>query len=255
MTHPETGTVARIDQDEQVRLALRKREKEKAREVAKICDDIASANVHGVGTFELVNSSSITELPTEISHLTKVRRLNCSNNFRLTHLPESFGDLYERLEILNLSYNKLKEFPLCLCRLKYLTRLDINNNEIRSLPTKVDQLKSLETWYMDSNFLMALPYTICHLKHLKQLFIENNPLLVEEAQGEQPTPPVDANIKYCSVTGEELGEKTYSFVNFADFAGNKRMPIHYVCASEQARDLVIEEKDAEQVDYWTLKYN
>eukprot|EP01006_Ploeotia_vitrea_P003538 TRINITY_DN112794_c0_g1_i1.p1 TRINITY_DN112794_c0_g1~~TRINITY_DN112794_c0_g1_i1.p1 ORF type:complete len:233 (+),score=36.57 TRINITY_DN112794_c0_g1_i1:85-783(+) len=227
---------------------------EKEKETERIKDEIASCNARGNPTMDIVGYSCIDELPKEISHLTKVRRINCHNNFRLSKLPDSFGDLYERLEQLNLSYNNLSEFPLCLCRLKYLTRLDLNNNNIQSLPTKVDQLKSLETLYLDSNYIMALPYTIVHLKNLKYLYLENNPLTRED-DTDPMDPPVDPTITYCAVTGEELGDTTYSFVNFTDYAGNKRMPIHYVCGSEQARDMVIEEKDHEVVDYWTLKYD
>ena len=66
--------------------------------------------------------------------------------------------------------------------------------------------------------------------------------------------PYDPSITACGVTGEPLGETVYHFVNFVDFAGNRRMPVHFVCASEKARDLAIEEKDAERVDFWKLKY-
>jgi len=239
--------------DDQLVLARRKRERDISKEMDRIREEIKYTALHGSALFEANKYTFIEELPEEVGALGKVKKVVCTNNFRLCRLPESIGDLYERLEHLNLSYNNLQEFPLALCRLKYLQRLDMNNNKIKCLPTKVDQLKNLEIWCMDSNFLMAMPHNIATLKKCKHFYIENNPLIKEE-DGDQFEPPKDPTIETCSITGEKLGETIYHFVNFVDFAGNKRMPIHFVCASETARDLAVEEKDREVEDFWTLKY-
>jgi len=76
-----------------------------------------------------VSGNQLTDL-TEISKITTLRVLYCSNN-KITELPESLSQL-ENLEKILCSNNKITELSESLCKL--LIELNCSNNQITAFP-------------------------------------------------------------------------------------------------------------------------
>jgi len=83
------------------------------------------------------------KLPPEIGRLNKVEVCDLSQN-DLDHdgLPEEFFDLY-RMRVLDLSYNRFKRLPACICSFLDLTLLDIRGNELQDPRAQANSLKQL----------------------------------------------------------------------------------------------------------------
>lgn len=79
----------------------------------------------------------------------------------------------QKLESLNLSYNKLNALPASLCKLSYLRRLYVNNNELDfdGIPSGIGKLGALEIFSASNNHLEMIPEGLC------RLFIDRNQLL------------------------------------------------------------------------------
>ncbi|XP_017079332.1 leucine-rich repeat-containing protein 40 isoform X2 [Drosophila eugracilis] len=81
-----------------------------------------------------------------------------------------------RLQVLTLDYNKLNEFPLCVCRLVRLKFLNISCNSICYLPPEFGYLTQLETFWCNNTGLLELPSEIRNCEHLETLGVRGNPL-------------------------------------------------------------------------------
>lgn len=86
---------------------------------------------------------------------------------------------------LNLSKNKLEEFPKAIFAFQNLKTLDLSKNKISLLPAEIGQLGSLEKLDLSRNELSLLPPQIGELKRLTELNLEKNTLqyLPEEIGG------------------------------------------------------------------------
>jgi Leucine-rich repeat (LRR) protein len=83
-----------------------------------------------------------------------------------------------KIEELDLSEKKLKEFPNTLTKITTLKKLVLNNNPIRSIPADIKDLVNLEELHLDNCGLESLPVDIGLLQHLRVLHVGKNDGLV-----------------------------------------------------------------------------
>ncbi|XP_070140534.1 leucine-rich repeat-containing protein 57 isoform X2 [Drosophila kikkawai] len=81
-----------------------------------------------------------------------------------------------RLQVLTLDYNKLEEFPDCICRLVSLKFLNVSCNNIVRLPPELGYLTLLETFWCNNTGLRELPLEIRNCERLETLGVRGNPL-------------------------------------------------------------------------------
>lgn len=72
-------------------------------------------------------------------------------------------ELWQKLETLNLSHNKLKALPASLCKILTLRRLYLNDNELdfEGIPSGIGKLCNLETFSAANNRLEMIPEGLC----------------------------------------------------------------------------------------------
>lgn len=72
-------------------------------------------------------------------------------------------ELWQHLETLNLSHNKLTSLPASLCKLNALRRLYLNDNQLdfEGIPSGIGKLSNLETFSASNNRLEMIPEGLC----------------------------------------------------------------------------------------------
>lgn len=72
-------------------------------------------------------------------------------------------EMWQKLETLNLSYNKLKSLPSSLCKVSTLRRLYVNANELdfEGIPSGIGKLSRLEIFSAAHNQLEMIPEGLC----------------------------------------------------------------------------------------------
>ena len=101
------------------------------------------------------------------------------NDNQLSTLPANLKNL-TNLTTLNLSHNKLTQFPEVVVTLINLTHLFVNDNQLSTLPANLKNLKKLEELELRNNKMKNLSKNIVDLNHLKKLSVAGNPLVSEE---------------------------------------------------------------------------
>lgn len=92
----------------------------------------------------------------------------------LEALPENFFTIFENLNELNISENKLKELPGGFSSLKALEILDISSNELKALPKDFSSvIDTLEILNISSNPFSNIPDEIFSLINLRILKANN----------------------------------------------------------------------------------
>jgi internalin A len=151
------------------------------------------------GRWTLLNLSKqdLSEIPTSIGSLVKLRTLDLSDN-RLTSIPDTIGSLVNlkqlnlrgntlskvpltignlsRLESLDLSENKITVLPEELSRLERLHELQLSKNAIRHFPDSFGKLTGLQTLIASKNEIELIPMSIATLPNLLTLIISDNKL-------------------------------------------------------------------------------
>lgn len=92
-----------------------------------------------------------------------------------THLSEALNQP-EKVYILNLRKQKLKEIPPEIFLLKNLRTLNLSKNKITSVPKEIGQLTNLVEFDLSSNTIELLPMEMGELKMLKKLILGKNEL-------------------------------------------------------------------------------
>lgn len=103
----------------------------------------------------------ITKLPSTISHLKFLKKLELENN-QLTTLPTEIKYL-KKLTNLQLHDNMLIALPIFIGEANNLTFLDLHNNLLSSLPESIGLLTQLDYFNVGKNKLISLPDTLCGL--------------------------------------------------------------------------------------------
>ncbi|WP_430462213.1 COR domain-containing protein [Thalassolituus sp. LLYu03] len=118
--------------------------------------------------------SRISNIPQKIKNLTNLRVVNFSSN-SITHIPESFSELL-KIEHLSLSNNSLSEFPAFILKSENsnIQLLDLKYNKIKDIPEEIEKLKHLEILILSGNQIKELPLSLSNLKELLILCLDNN---------------------------------------------------------------------------------
>ncbi len=91
----------------------------------------------------------------------------------LERLDDRIGQLAS-LEVLDLSYNQLRELPESLGQLPRLRRLLLNDNQLRALPASLTRLEQLEVLQVRENPLEHLPdFPTLHVYEPYQAFCQS----------------------------------------------------------------------------------
>ncbi len=75
---------------------------------------------------------------------------------------------------LNLSFNRIEEFPTGLTSCGNLKYLDLNGNRLKTIPPKINLFTDLRSFSIGDNLLINLPKEIGQMKKLEVLVIRNN---------------------------------------------------------------------------------
>lgn len=78
------------------------------------------------------------------------------------------------LKKLNLSWNKLSEFPSEIIELYNLENLSLDNNLIKKIPPKINNLVKLIYLDLSNNAITKIPVKIWKLENLNYLYLSNN---------------------------------------------------------------------------------
>lgn len=121
-------------------------------------------------------TNRISSIPESIGRLSNLRMLNLRGN----QLTEVTWDGNANLEHLDLSWNRLAEFPAFLNGTPKLKYLDLSVNLITEVPVWISELKSLEELRVDGDFFLdpkykisALPDQLTQLSRLRLLSLED----------------------------------------------------------------------------------
>lgn len=88
-------------------------------------------------------------------------------------------EFWQKLDILNLSRNKLTSLPASLCKISTLRRLYINDNQLdfEGIPSGIGKLGRLEIFSAANNQLEMIPEGLCRCGSLKKLNLSCNRLI------------------------------------------------------------------------------
>lgn len=124
------------------------------------------------------NSSLAVVLPKTIAKLTKITKLDLSNNALTGTIPEELKQLTNLTE-LKLGFNQLSgSIPSGLSSLTKLTSLDLQENSLSgAIPSSVGELKELKSLLLNGNQLSGtIPSSIGNLTNLETLLMHENAL-------------------------------------------------------------------------------
>jgi len=123
-----------------------------------------------------LSNNQLFDFPPCLSHLTELRVLVAKNNqLESSSFPKTFNQL-SKLEILNVSGNRLEELPQGVMELSGLKALHAGGNRLQSIPCRLGDMLSLEILYLGGNQLRDIPATIGKLKNLVSLALCDNRL-------------------------------------------------------------------------------
>ena len=120
-----------------------------------------------------LSNNKLTEIPSEIKQLTKLKIAFFSNNL-FTHFPSSFKEC-PNLYMLGFKANQIEHFPEDILPLD-LSWLIITDNKIQSLPRSIGKLHKLQKFSTAGNKLSSLPEEMANCHNLELLRISANEL-------------------------------------------------------------------------------
>ena len=133
-----------------------------------------------------MNGNRLTEISPLFKYLPALRQLLLHLN-RLTNVTELCCKAFERLEVLDIGGNKIREIPIALVHyLANLNQLTLVNNDIEKLPPLLGWHKKLQSITVEGNPLKSIRRpvvakgTVAILAFLKDKFVEGRDDVVEE---------------------------------------------------------------------------
>ncbi|KAM4614396.1 PH domain leucine-rich repeat-containing protein phosphatase 2 [Discoglossus pictus] len=125
-----------------------------------------------------LSCQSLEEVPEHLFYSQDITSLNLRHNFMQLHSTCGISSLcrFLQLKVLNLSHNKLGEFPREICDIITLTELNVSCNRIPHLPAEISRLHSLQMLCLDGNLLTSLPEELGSLQQLLSLGLSFNEL-------------------------------------------------------------------------------
>lgn len=125
-----------------------------------------------------LRGNQISMLPTELCEaLCELEILNLSYN-RLRYLPENVSSM-THLRVLLVEHNELEGLPDGVCRLPLLQQLHLHNNRLEEISPAVVRLQQLKVLTLNSNKLTEVPRQLTKLRYLSHLNLSNNPMEYE----------------------------------------------------------------------------
>ena len=136
----------------------------------QITDEIMEkiSNFKGLEKVSIIDAE-ITELPSTIVTLTKLRVLQIKNT-SLKSLPSDIGKL-KKLEVLILENTDIEILPESIGNLKNLRVLNLINTELETLPPSIGQLDKLDTLNLDYTKIATLPEELKNITGNRQIKI------------------------------------------------------------------------------------
>ncbi|XP_046873020.1 LOW QUALITY PROTEIN: PH domain leucine-rich repeat-containing protein phosphatase 1-like [Hypomesus transpacificus] len=119
---------------------------------------------------------SLEELPSKLFYSHDLTHLNLKHNFLSPHRGLAHLTRFCKLRSLNLSNNRLREFPAALCDITSLTELNLSGNRLSCLPSALGVMHNLQTLLLDGNALSSLPAALGSLEALTYLGLSFNRL-------------------------------------------------------------------------------
>nr|XP_034833425.1 leucine-rich repeat protein 1-like [Maniola hyperantus] len=120
-----------------------------------------------------LSDNEIETIPPEFGRLASLSELYLSNNsLGLSNNPDwrwLFGlQVCNKLKLLDLSGNKLKNLPKDIWKLQNLVTLKVDNNSLNNLPSTLGRISTLRYLSVSKNNLQTLPCSLMHcgLEHI-----------------------------------------------------------------------------------------
>jgi hypothetical protein len=114
----------------------------------------------------------------------------------------------EKVEVLDLSGQKLNNFPVNICRFNNLKKLNLSDNNIKYFPFKLCELKKLKQLNLSANNLDSFPIEICKFSNLEILNLSKNNLvsLASEISALKNLKTLDIKFNDLIVNPEEISK-------------------------------------------------
>ena len=105
--------------------------------------------------------------------MNKLEVLQLGHN-KIREIPTTLSK-FTNLKTLNVQSNQLTVFPQCLCELKSIDAADLSQNQIEELPDNMQNFQAIEL-NMNQNRIKSLPKSLIFCPRLKVLRLEENVL-------------------------------------------------------------------------------
>ncbi len=126
-----------------------------------------------------LSGNALTELPSDLSRLKKLRILFCSNN-QFTHLPEVLGQC-EQLSMIGFKANQIRQIAERALPTHSLRWLIVTDNALSAVPDTLGECGKLQKLMLAGNQLSRLPTSLanCHALELLRMSANQFEILPE----------------------------------------------------------------------------
>lgn len=119
-----------------------------------------------------LSGNALTELPSDLYRLKKLRILFCSNN-QFTHLPEVLGQC-ENLSMIGFKANQIKHIAESAIPTQTLRWFIVTDNALATVPHALGECSKLQKLMLAGNQLISLPASLANCHALELLRISAN---------------------------------------------------------------------------------
>lgn len=119
-----------------------------------------------------LSGNALTDLPSDLNRLKKLRILFCSNN-QFTYLPEVLGQC-ESLSMIGFKANKIKHIPESAIPTHTLRWFIVTDNALSEVPHALGECSKLQKLMLAGNQLSSLPASLANCHALELLRISAN---------------------------------------------------------------------------------